>query len=315
VVRSANDRRSVTVTRRSDAKIVLTHRPQSSGYRTAFADVFGDLLVVSDDEVLKEDGQHGVARSYIYNLRTGQRTAVADIPAALPPSTIGSVAAVTDNGRYFYQATRKDGTGHCVAQIELTTLAAGAVECSDDAKLIGMGSVKESGDGVTWTNSIRPDNYSDCAVGRFSAGDEVITDVAKEVANCGLSESVVIDGWAVWTGTYGSGMPLALHRHPIRAVRDGSVVDLGLTDEATLTSCDGYAYWRYWNQESAPIKVEVRRWKPGIDEVQTVYAYENSPGRQGQISIGGCADNILTISLLEAHPDTIDQVQTFALMP
>jgi hypothetical protein len=309
LVRQEDGESGVTVTRLADGAVVLRHRPASGQYASTFADLAGDRLVVADEDV---EGDKDPGLSYIYDLATGRRTSLASIPSATPLSPFAAQAAVTDDGRYYYQATSGTGANHrtCVALLDLTKLAGRPVECSPDkASIVGY-YVIAAEDGAAWMNW-KDSQHAGCRSGRAVSASGT-ADIAKP-ANCLMLAATVVGGWQVWSGTDVAGSPPAIV--PLRATDGDRVVQLGPTDGVTITSCAGYAYWRY--SDPAAHTIQLRRWKPGTDTVEIVYSLDDPPDTPGlrQVVHSGCADGLLTVSVLTGQPDTGDHVRLLTLGP
>jgi hypothetical protein len=96
-------------------------------------------------------------------------------------------------------------------------------------------------------------------------------------------------------------------------VRGREVIDLGLIDGVALSNCGSYAYWRFTDVRDGTI--QLRRWKPGAPMVEVVYRLDEPADAPGirQLVLGGCADNIFTLSVVDGSPTAGDWVRLLAL--
>jgi hypothetical protein len=118
-----------------------------------------------------------------------------------------------------------------------------------------------------------------------------------------------VGGWSVWsTGQFSDTFQGAM---PLRASDGDRTVDLGRVESWRLTTCGRYAYW------SPPSGKTNRllRWRPGLPHVEVAYesANRDDGGRVDLQSIGGCADDILTLRLLVDQGGNGPRVRVLAL--
>ena len=306
VIRRAGDG-GVVVERRPGRQTVLRHRPSSAEYETTFVDVAGDTLVVADEDTKADKG---ASRAYVYDLKTAARTLLTDVASAPTPSEFGAQAVVTDDGRYYYQATGSVGgrARTCVAMLDLHTLIGRTVECAtDDQTLVGY-YVRAGHDGATWMNWRNPEAPG-CRFGRGVRGGAVV-EVAP-AQGCGLLASTTLGPWDIWVGSPGNPPPVV----PIHAVHGSDVIDLGLIDGVALSNCGSYVYWRFTDVQHRTI--QLRRWKPVAPMVEIVYALNDPAEAAGirQLVLGGCADGIFALSVVEGSSTEGDWVRLLALRP
>jgi hypothetical protein len=295
IVVSTADKRATVVRRRSDNRVVLTHTTERPEYVTDFADIAGDTLVIVDeDDESNSDGTKDPAHPYIYDLRTGKRTALSQVPGAPPPSVFGPQATVTDDGHYYYSASvNRTGNqySNCVGVVDLTALKGSIVECAGSGENESDGYYLGAGeDGATWLHVAGP-TIESCRTGRGIRHGQLIT--VGPATGCATLGTATVGGWSLWTATpIPAGMPVP---DVDTYATDGSAtVELGPAQGVSLTMCGQYAYWQY--RDDYLQTEEIRRWKPGMTTVEIARKLaepDNTPAGY-VLAIGGCADDIVT---------------------
>jgi len=297
------DHQGVTVTRRSDGRVMAHHRVERPELEPIFADIAGDTAVlVDEDNESNGDGSKDAARSYIYDLLTGSVTPLSQIPSAPPASVFGRQATVTDDGRYFYSASvERPGNryNNCVGMVNLSTRRGSTVECAGagqnetDGYYLGAGE-----DGATWLHVAGPALES-CRTGRGERGTTLIE--VGPTDGCATMGTATVGGWSVWSATPGAAMT-PMPTLDLLATDGHQTVRLGPVNGVALTTCGSYAYWRTEERQT----VQVRRWKPGMSTVEVVYEVktpDNDPAVHS-LAFGGCADNLLSLLVGFIDPST-----------
>jgi hypothetical protein len=300
VVRHTADEHTVEVRRRAGNTLVLRHRSSDPQWTPAFADLAGDRLVLVEGSY-----EEGPARLHVYDLRTGRR--VPDIRRAPPHSPLPQMTTVTDDGRLFYGATVKGhgtSTYNCVVRVDMNTWVTTLVECAAEGSSEDVGKfLYASEDGAAWVRGDAQDEQS-CSGGSGISGRRPVT-----IAECRTFAVTFLGGWSVWatgpvTGGYFGDLPL-------RASDGRRTVELGRVESWRLTMCGRYAYW---NPPSGKTN-RLLRWRPGLPHVEVAYESANRDhnGRVDLQSIGGCADDILTLRLLDDGGGHGPRVRVLAL--
>jgi hypothetical protein len=240
----------------------------------------------------------------VYDLRTGQR--VPDIRRAPPHAPLPQMTTVTDDGRLFYGATVKGhgtSTYNCVVRVDLNTWVTTLLECAADGSSEDVGRfLYASEDGAAWVREDAQDEQS-CRGGSGISGRRLVT-----IAECRTFAVMFLGGWSVWSTSPVDGYFGDL---PLRASDGRRTVELGRVESWRLTTCGRYAYW---NPPSGKTN-RLLRWRPGQPHVEVAYESPNRDdnGRVDLQSIGGCADDILTLRLLADGGGPGPRVRVLAL--
>lgn len=305
----STDLLGITIERRNDHVVMLRHRADKAQYEPTLVDIFADYAVIVEEDTHGEDGKRP-ARAFIYNLLTGHRTSVSSIKSAPALSVFGAQAAVTDDGQFYYSASRHDGKSDCVGHIDLRTLKADTVECARPGSGGTAGYyISEAEEGVAWLNHAAGD-FGSCRTGRVIRHGKV-SDLRPRGTCATLGTTAVAD-WDVSSGPNAPG-PNPPPDVPIRATDGNQLVDLGRADGVTPTACGDYAYWRVTDTSTASI--QIRRWRPGAATVETIYRMDNPDAAPGyrQVVLNPCAERIFSITVIGGPPSTGDQIQLLAI--
>jgi hypothetical protein len=314
VLSHTTDTHKVVVRRRTDNAVVLRHTTTGPEWVVEFADFAGDKLVVADADVeTGADEIKDLTRVLIYDLVTGKVTRLTDIASAPRASAFGRQATVTDDGRYFYSANvkrRNNQYFNCVGMVNLTTMRGSTVECAGDGENESVGYYLGAGeDGATWLHVQGP-TFTTCRTGRGIRGNQLITVGPADA--CTTIGTTTVGGESVWSAApIVEAMPgpyIAL-----RATDRGRTLELGDVNGVALTMCGSYAYWR--TEDRASHTIQLRRWRPGLNQVEIAYkilAPDDSPMAY-QLGLGGCADNLFTLTVHTHDPVTGGHTQVLTL--
>ncbi len=276
---------TIVVTRRADQRVVLVQAPPTRpAYRTTFAGVSGDILVLG-----YETADHlSAAQALLVNLATGASTTLDKVPGALPMSWSTAAGAVVA-GRYYYLATAVNQELDCVAEIDLATMHGRTVECGKFGEWLK--DVHPADHGASWLH-FHGSSYLVCRDGRAVynaiAGDYAGGVAVGPPADCGTFDTTTAAGWQVWgsvpSGTDSPGTEV------LAATSSGTTVHLGQADPRSLVGCGGYAWWF-----ADAGHQRILRWRPGNSTIELVY---HDTGVQAPtVSALGCADDILSLTL------------------
>ncbi|MEV4517442.1 hypothetical protein AB0K00_51865 [Dactylosporangium sp. NPDC049525] len=250
------DTRSVVVERRGTGAgtdgggVVLRHQVPDRRFQTDFAALYGDVVVLVDEDVESPEGAKGGARGVIHDLATGRAVNVAEVPGAPPLSRYGPQATVSADGRYIYSAGVGGGFSNCVGEVDLGTMRGRTVECAPEGQFILY--VRSGEHGATWT-LFKGAGFGGCRVGRGIRAGVPYT-IAPDA--CDTFDTASVGGWHVRTVQQpGAAVQPA---SPITATDGTHVVDLGVARGQSLIGCGGYVYWKREIDGE-----ELVRWRPG----------------------------------------------------
>jgi hypothetical protein len=281
---------TVVVTRRTDQRVVLVQTPPTTAdYRTTFAGVDGDMLVLGYETT----DHRSPAQALLTNLATGAFTTLDQIPGALPMSWSTAVGAVV-SGRYYYLANAINAELDCAGEVDLATLHARTVECGKFGEWLT--DLHPADHGASWTH-FHGSSYLVCRDGRSvhngPSGTNAGAQALGDPADCGILDTTTVPGWQVW-GTVPTGVD-APATETLRATDGSATVHLGEAAPRSLVGCGGYAWWL-----ADTARQQVLRWRPG-GTIERVY-HDTGPDAPTIAGLA-CADGIASLTLDYGAPD------------
>jgi hypothetical protein len=282
--------RSVVIERRGGG-VVLQHRILEPGFETDFAGIHGNKVVVVDEDVASSEAAKADARATIYDLESGRATALSEVRGAPPLSKYGPQATISEDGKYYYSASRGVTPSQCVGEVDLIKMRGRLVECAErEGIILYIGSGEH---GASWTH-FKTGDFQSCRVGRGIRGKERFTMAEMD---CDTFDTAALGGWHL-RSLHPPGAVLA-PALPLVAERGRNRVDLGLARGQSLIACNGHAFWK--QEVTAPVPAQrIVRWRPDgpVELVHETHEPPSSSTEAVLLTPRSCNEGLLTVTVV-----------------